>query len=52
MRRAESWRTTELSTYFGEGLIRLKSATGRGKAKVIVDVEGFAEPFVKEIEVM
>ena len=49
MRRMESWRTTELPTYFGEGLIRLQSTTKPGTARVKVYVEGFAQPFIKEI---
>jgi beta-galactosidase len=49
MRRMDSWRTTELPTYFGEGLIRLQSTTEKGTAKVTFHVEGFDEPFVKEI---
>ena len=49
MRRMESWRTTELKTYFGEGLIRLQSTTKPGTARVKVYVEGFDQPFVKEI---
>lgn len=51
MRRNDSWRTTELNTYFGEGLIRLQSTTQRGTAKVRVFVEGFEHPFTKEITV-
>ena len=49
MRRMESWRTTELNTYFGEGLVRLQSTTQPGTARVKVYVEGFDQPFVKEI---
>lgn len=49
MRRMESWRTTELKTYFGEGLVRLQSTTKPGIARVKVFVEGFDKPFVKEI---
>ena len=49
MRRMESWRTTELKTYFGEGLVRLQSTTQKGIAKVKFYVEGFDKPFVKEI---
>ena len=45
----ESWRTTELKTYFGEGLVRLQSTTKPGIARVKVFVEGFDKPFVKEI---
>ncbi len=51
MRRDVSWRTTELNTYFGEGLIRIQSTSQRGQAKVIVNVEGFDEPFIKEITI-
>ena len=51
MRRKDSWRTTELPTYFGEGLVRLQSTMQTGKAKVIFHVEGFDKPFVKEGEV-
>lgn len=49
MRRMESWRTTELKTYFGEGLVRLQSTTKPGIARVKVFVEGFDKLFVKEI---
>lgn len=49
MRRMESWRTTELKTYFGEGLVRLQSTTKPGIARVKFFVEGFDKPFVKEI---
>ena len=49
MRRMKSWRTTELKTYFGEGLVRLQSTTKPGIAHVKVFVEGFDKPFVKEI---
>ena len=52
MRRMESWRTTELPTYFGEGLVRLQSTTKPGKARVIFHVEGFDRPFVKELEIV
>ena len=52
MRRMESWRTTELPTYFGEGLVRLQSTTTPGKARVIFHVEGFDRPFVKELEIV
>lgn len=48
MRRMESWRTTELPTYFGEGLIRLQSTTKPGTARVKVYVAGFVQPFIKE----
>lgn len=51
MRRTDSWRTTELNTYFGEGLIRLQSTTQSGTGRVIVDVEGFDQPFVKELTI-
>ena len=51
MRRMESWRTTELKTYFGEGLVRLQSTTQPGTARVKFYVEGFDKPFVKEIVV-
>ncbi len=51
MRREDSWRSVELDTYFGEGLIRVQSTSEPGLARVIVYVEGFAEPFVKEIKV-
>ena len=51
MRRHGSWRTTSLETYFGEGLIRLQSTTVKGTARVIVSVEGFDKPFVKELTV-
>ena len=49
MRRMESWRTNELKTYFGEGLVRLQSTPQKGIAKVKFFVEGFDKPFVKEI---
>ena len=49
MRRMDSWRTTELKTYFGEGFARLQSTTQKGIAKVKFYVEGFDKPFVKEI---
>ena len=48
MRRMESWRTNELKTYFGEGLVRLQSTPQKGIAKVKFFVEGFDKPFVKE----
>lgn len=48
MRRKESWRTTELNTYFGEGLVRLQSTEKRGKAIVKIHVDGFEKPFIKE----
>ena len=51
MRRKESWRTTELDTYFGEGLVRLQSTTTPGTARLKVYVEGFTEPFVKELTI-
>lgn len=46
MRRMDSWRTTALNTYFGEGLIRVQSTTQPGTARIIIDVEGFDKPFV------
>ena len=51
MRRHGSWRTTELPTYFGEGLVRVQSTSNQGKARVLFHVEGFERPFVKEIEI-
>lgn len=51
MRRMDSWRTTELETYFGEGLVRLQSTTEKGTAKVTFHVEGFDEPFIKKITI-
>lgn len=51
MRRTGSWRTTELNTYFGEGLIRLQSTTQSGTGRVIVNVEGFDQPFVKKLTI-
>lgn len=51
LRREESWRTTEMDTYFGEGLIRVQSTSECGLARVLVYVEGFLKPFVKEIAV-
>lgn len=51
MRRSGSWRTNELTTYFGEGLIRLQSTTQRGTARVKVFMEGFEHPFTKEITI-
>ena len=52
MRRKDSWRTTELDTYFGEGLVRLQSTTEAGKARVKIYVDGFDEPFIKELTVL
>jgi len=49
MRRQESWRTTSLQTYFGEGLIRVQSTATPGTGRICVQVEGFDEPFVREI---
>lgn len=51
MRRMKSWRTTELTTYFGEALVRLQSTNIPGTATVKVFVEGFNEPFVQKINV-
>ena len=51
MRRKESWRTTELDTYFGEGLVRLQSTEKSGKALVKIYVDGFEKPFVKELTI-
>ncbi len=51
LRREESWRTVELDTYFGEGMIRVQSTSEPGIARVIVHVEGFVTPFIKEIRV-
>ena len=51
MRRQESWRTTTLNTYFGEGLVRLQSTTARGAARLIVRVEGFDQPFIQEFAI-
>ena len=51
MRRQDSWSTTSLETYFGEGLIRLQSTPTKGTARVIVSVEGFPKPFVKELTI-
>ena len=51
MRRQESWRTTELTTYFGEGLVRLQSTTQPGNARLKIYVEGFDRPFVKDISI-
>ena len=51
MRRTESWRTTELDTYFGEGLVRVQSTSQKGSARVLFHVEGFDKPFVKELTV-
>ena len=39
MRRQESWRTTELTTYFGTALIRLQSTNHPGPASLIVDFD-------------
>lgn len=52
LRREISWRTTEMNTYFGEGLIRVQSTPECGSARVLVHVEGFEKPFVKEIEII
>ncbi|MDO4496716.1 MAG: glycoside hydrolase family 2 TIM barrel-domain containing protein [Bacteroidales bacterium] len=49
MRRMESWRTTELTSYFGEGLVRVQSTNQTGVGKVLFYVEGFEQPFVQEI---
>lgn len=51
MRRMDSWRTTALNTYFGEGLIRVQSTTQPGTARIIIDVEGFDKPFVKSLPI-
>lgn len=51
MRRKESWRTTELKTYFGEGLVRLQSTTATGTARLLIYVEGFDKPFIQEITI-
>jgi len=51
MRRKDSWRTTELTTYFGEGLIRLQSTEKTGTARILVYVEGFEKPFTKDIQI-
>lgn len=51
MRRHDSWRTTSLPTYFGEGFIRLQSTRQTGTARVIINVEGFGTPFVQEIRI-
>lgn len=51
MRRTGSWRTTELSTYFGEGLVRIQSTSQKGTGRIIVNVEGFNKPFVKNIQI-
>lgn len=51
MRRHDSWRTTSLPTYFGEGFIRLQSTRQTGTARVIINVEGFGTPFVQEIKI-
>lgn len=50
-RRMDSWRTTELSTYFGEGLIRVQSTEQTGTARLLVYVEGFDNPFVQTIQI-
>lgn len=49
MRRQESWRTTQLTTYFGEALVRVQSTTQSGTAKIKVYVEGFTTPFEQDI---
>ena len=51
MRRTESWRTTELDTYFGEGLVRVQSTLQTGKGRVVFHVDGFDKPFVKELTI-
>ena len=51
MRRMDSWRTTELPTYFGEGLIRVQSTEQTGQARILVYVEGFEKPFIKDITI-
>lgn len=52
MRRDGSWRTTEMQTYFGEGFVRLQSTDKTGTARLIVKVEGFDKPFVKEFKII
>lgn len=51
MRRQESWRTTSLQTYFGEGLARVQTTGKTGTGLVRFWVEGFNEPFVQTIQV-
>ena len=51
MRRIDSWRTTEMKTYFGEGFVRLQSTSQTGTARLIIKVEGFEKPFVKEFKI-
>lgn len=51
MRRMDSWRTTELPTYFGEGLIRVQSTEQTGQARILVYVEGFEKAFIKNINI-
>ena len=51
MRRMESWRTTELPTYFGEGLVRVQLTSQKGTGRIIVTVEGFNKPIVETIQV-
>ncbi len=51
MRRKESWCTTELPTYFGEGLIRVESTDKQGTGRVIITVEGLPDPVIKEFNV-
>lgn len=51
MRRKDSWRTTALQTYFGEGLVRVQSTTEQGTGRIIINVEGFPQPFIKEVRV-
>lgn len=51
MRRQESWRTTSLQTYFGEGLARVQTTGQTGTGLVRFWVEGFNEPFVQTIQV-
>lgn len=50
-RREGSWRTTELDSYFGKGLVRLQSTPESGRARLKVHVEGFSEPFIQEFEI-
>ena len=46
MRREQSWRTTSMKTYFGEGFIRIQSTAESNTGQVIVHVEGFNNPFI------
>jgi hypothetical protein len=46
------WRTTELNTYFGEGLIRSPIGdTGEARQRIKIFVEGFLKSFCTTIDI-